>query len=348
MNKVLVKKSILLLLSSALLFCSCSKSFSELVSCITQDATNVIDIRAKLVGEVEVEKEGKGLSLSTYFFFSENASDVESLLHEGDKIVGGNTQGGLGSFFAFVGPLKPETEYYYMAVVSSGDDYVYGEVKSFTTQARMVPKDAVDLGVVITRKDGSKYKLYWADRNLGAETPTGIGNFYAWGDTEKRTNQNFNKVYIWGTSSYPEGKCLKKYCTRESFWAGTGKVDYKIILETGRTGDDAASATLGDWWRIPTAEEWRQLLIQCDCDYDFEKRGMVVKSKQQGNNNSIFIPAAEYWPYEMSDERLLYWSSEVVDYNPVMAYRLTVGPYTDKTVSMELRYNALPIRPVTE
>ena len=46
----------------------------------------------------------------------------------------------------------------------------YGVVKSFTTQESKCPAGAVDLGIVLTRKDKNgndeTYKLYWAKYNL--------------------------------------------------------------------------------------------------------------------------------------------------------------------------------------
>ena len=47
----------------------------------------------------------------------------------------------------------------------------------------IVPEGAVDLGLVITREDGSRYRLFWAKCNLGASSPEERGDFFAWGET---------------------------------------------------------------------------------------------------------------------------------------------------------------------
>ena len=46
----------------------------------------------------------------------------------------------------------------------------YGAVKSFTTKESKCPKGAVDLGIVMTRSDGTTYKLYWSS-SLKADNP---------------------------------------------------------------------------------------------------------------------------------------------------------------------------------
>lgn len=43
------------------------------------------------------------------------------------------------------------------------------------------PDGAVDLGIVMTREDGSTYKIYWAKCNLGASTEEAYGDYYSWG-----------------------------------------------------------------------------------------------------------------------------------------------------------------------
>ena len=50
------------------------------------------------------------------------------------------------------------------------------------------PEVMVDLGIVMTRKDGTTYKLYWASSNLCEDglckNPQDYGDYYAWGEIE--------------------------------------------------------------------------------------------------------------------------------------------------------------------
>ena len=47
----------------------------------------------------------------------------------------------------------------------------------------VVPEGAVDMGIVMTREDGSTYKLYWAESNLCesglCQRPEDLGDYYA-------------------------------------------------------------------------------------------------------------------------------------------------------------------------
>lgn len=45
----------------------------------------------------------------------------------------------------------------------------------------MVPDDAVDLGIMISRSDGMR-RLFWAKCNIGASKPEEYGDYYAWGE----------------------------------------------------------------------------------------------------------------------------------------------------------------------
>lgn len=93
----------------------------------------------------------------------------------------------------------------------------------------------------------------WASCNLGAKTPTGNGNYYSWGETKAKSFYDWS-TYMWCNGSE---KQFTKYCSNPSY----GKVDKKIILDTE---DDAAHVNLGGQWRIPTHEEWSELIEKCE------------------------------------------------------------------------------------
>ena len=48
-------------------------------------------------------------------------------------------------------------------------------------QMVIAPDGTVDMGLLLTREDGSQYRLFWAECNLGASLPEEIGDYYAWG-----------------------------------------------------------------------------------------------------------------------------------------------------------------------
>ena len=148
--------------------------------------------------------------------------------------------------------------------------FLFGCESLGTTSGEKVEK-YVDLGLSVK----------WATCNLGAESPGEFGDYFAWGETKPK------EIYDWSTYKYCEGRenTLTKYCCHTE----NGKVDDKIVLELA---DDAAYVNLGKKWRIPTAEEWTELMENCVV-IPFVYEGVQgIKLKSKINSNEIFIPCA--------------------------------------------------------
>jgi uncharacterized protein (TIGR02145 family) len=215
--------------------------------------------------------------------------------------------------------------------------------------------DAVDLGIEFTRLDGGgnpvTYKLYWADRNIGASKPDDFGSYYAWGVTETQTNYYYTK-YKWMNN---QQNFITKYCIHPNAWDGEGEMDNKTVLESGPEGDDVASKQLGGGWRMPTKEEWEQLLAACEISWTGQGSSSGYKLTGK-NGESIFIPAAGRWIQEKLDETFYkgyYWSSSLGTSASSNAFALKFEYDTQKmtpkhVVSETYRYIGASIRPVKE
>lgn len=136
---------------------------------------------------------------------------------------------------------------------------------------------AIDMGLSVK----------WANANLGATSPEEYGYYYAWGETKAKENYSWS-TYKWGTSS----TSLTKYNTQGSY----GTVDSITVLESA---DDAATAILGDEWRMPTSSEVDELIsTRNNASYQWEWKSINSHSgwlvTYLVNNNSIFLPAAGY------------------------------------------------------
>lgn len=241
----------------------------------------------------------------------------------------------LALMFAFVG-CTPEDK-------NNGENGG-GQNKSGESKA---PEGAVDLGVVMTRADGSTYNLYWAECNLGATRPNRYGDYYAWGEIDTK-NQFIWATYRWGIH-YNE---LTKYCysDKTNYWKGSGSPDNKNVLEPE---DDVAHVKLGGNWRMPTDDEWSQLMTKCTCEWTAQDGVNGVKVTGS-NGNSIFLPAAGC---RMGTRTISagtyaqYWSSSLGKGRPDYALAANSGANTYfKTFNMSGygRYYGLSIRPVTE
>ena len=205
-----------------------------------------------------------------------------------------------------------------------------GSATSASCNIRVLPSWAVDMG------DG----IYWSSCNLGASNPEDYGDYYAWGEITVKEDYDWS-TYKWCDGSYDT---LTKYNTKQT----SGVYDGKTVLEYA---DDAARQTLGDQWRVPTLQEWKNLYDNCSWTWTSlnGKEGYLVTAQ---NGNSIFLPAAGErmdTVYSRLGMDGSYWASSILNSYPYRAYFIGFdsnsidghyyeGPY---------RCNGLTIRPVS-
>lgn len=218
--------------------------------------------------------------------------------------------------------------------------------------------EAVDLGL----PSGIK----WASFNLGASKPEEYGDYYAWGETEPKSD------YSWATYKYANGAYdkLTKYCPKDktSYWDVADKnPDGEVEL---LPSDDVAHVKLGGKWRMPTLNDIKELLaLSTNEDYTWEKwalakdangneikdawgnavRGIRITRKSTGA--TLFLPAAGYCLGTSIGESAGswgdFWSSSLNTDDPNNAYDL----YFDSDESdwgSDYRYNGFTVRPVSE
>ena len=106
------------------------------------------------------------------------------------------------------------------------------------SKPKPIPKNCIDLGL--------PSGLLWAKSNMGTTEPTEIGDYYAWGETSTKKEYHGDNYKHYTGSDLD----LKKY----------NEKDWKTVLELE---DDAARANLGVGYRIPTQEDWQELLDNC-------------------------------------------------------------------------------------
>ena len=136
---------------------------------------------------------------------------------------------------------------------------------------------AVDLGLSVR----------WASANLGARTEAENGYYIAWGElTPKEGRYDWESYQLCkevddGDRDYSK---FSKYVT-DSKW---GDVDGKTRLDIE---DDAAHEFLGGDWRIPTPEEFQELVDNCTFE-NVRLYGRTVMKATGPNGNYIYFPHA--------------------------------------------------------
>lgn len=201
--------------------------------------------------------------------------------------------------------------------------------------------------------------VMWATCNIGASKPEETGNYYAWGETETKSEYNWNNyIYCNGTCS-----SLTKYSiigSRGQIDGSDGLIDGKKSLDAK---DDVAVIRMGNQWRMPTNAEVKELLNNTSLTY-IEINGVYgykFQSKKTGYTDKwIFLPACGYKSgsevitdaINIGERKYArYWTKELDTYYSFSAYGLGIYYNDNGYPSIVWNYSnnrmfGYPIRPV--
>lgn len=188
---------------------------------------------------------------------------------------------------------------------------------STTTQTSAEQSNVIDLGL----------SVLWADRNIGADSPSDYGDYFAWGETTPKN------TYSWDNYKYCKSgelsintdlPLITKYCAEND----CGIVDNKKILEPE---DDAATQNWGNGWRMPTLDEYMELIMNCDGKWTERDgiKGCEFTSKKNGNK--VFFPAAGRKDEKsLSDTASvgLYWTACIYETPSYLSSLISSDAYT--------------------
>ncbi|MBQ8424094.1 MAG: hypothetical protein IJY36_07570 [Coprobacter sp.] len=186
--------------------------------------------------------------------------------------------------------------------------------------------EAIDLGLSVK----------WAGWNIGAASPEEYGGYYAWGETEEKSDYTLANYKYWTDSN------------------GNGDWDYDEFTHIGNnisgTQYDVAHVKWGGGWRMPTLEEIKELVNSCTWEWGTYK-GVSGQYVTGPNGNSIFLPAAGYRGYgELYDEGTdgYYWSAALGGSYGSYACTLYFDDGYYRWDGWSRRYFGLSVRAVTE
>lgn len=238
------------------------------VTITTLEPTEVTATSAMVAGEVTIP-EGCHVFLRGLCWGTEPNPNIDGDHIAGDDVVGSQTY--------TLNGLAAGTTYYVSAYVLTDYGLAYGEEQSFTTIEAGGDHEYVDLGL--------PSGILWATCNVGATIPEDYGDYFAWGETEPK------ETYYWSTYSYCNGSenSITKYCNNAEY----GYNGFTDNLTTLLPEDDAATVNWGDDWRMPTKEEWQELLDNTTSIWTTQN-GVNGCLFAASNGNSLFLPAAGY------------------------------------------------------
>ena len=178
---------------------------------------------------------------------------------------------------------------------------------------------AIDLGL----------SVLWADFNVGADSVQQQGGLYGWGDPtgDKKSQNVYDYLRIRGGL----------YLATPQNISGT---EY-----------DIAKTKWGEKWRIPTREQWKELVV--NCKWTRMSLSNVAGYNVEGpNGNSIFLPATGIrFGEDISNlDCGNYWTSELVpgDIECAYYYYFDADKYNDTIGTRNYVYSGRAVRPICD
>jgi len=158
----------------------------------------------------------------------------------------------------------------------------------------------------------------WATCNVGASSPAGYGNYYAWGETTTK-------------SEYIE--------------------ENKMFYSGNMAAHDTARANWGGSWRMPTEDEMQELVDKCNWTWTILDSHNGYKVTSKTNGNSIFLPAAGLRrgkSFDNVSKRGAYWSSTYKGHDTRFVCLLDFFVSDNPYLAVYYSYVGLCVRPVSE
>ena len=229
-------------------------------------------------------------------------------------------------------------------LATTGETKVYSEniTLELSTKIQSITLAYSDFAAVSTEHEAVQLwegGPYWATTNIGAETETETGYFFAWGYTDGYVRNSGNDGWVKAADS-----------SVSITFDEAGFPDYATHAYS-----DMAQASWGTGWKMPTDTDFRNLLSNCDIEYvTTGTKGIRLTGRGAYSANSIFLPAAGYGDGSNNaadvfnaDDYGSYWSSTqldsyrayVLDFYPALGY---------SNVHYDKKYYGSTVRPVRD
>lgn len=256
-----MRKHLFLIALICCIFASCDPK-PELPTVTTNSVNDITETSAFCVGAI-VDNGNADIIAKGFCFGTEQNPTLENNVVAADEF-----------FTATLTELTAATEYYVRAYATNSEGSAYGENIKFVTLEESEPEIPVDPEIPEDPYNGYEYVdmgftsgVKWATCNVGATTPDGYGEHYAWGEIATK-------------ETYESGNCT-------SYYKDLGDI-------SGQAEYDVAAAQWGGGWRTPTLADMYELVTQCNWIWATVNgvNGFNVVSNINGNH--IFLPASGF------------------------------------------------------
>lgn len=230
-----------------------------------------------------------------------------------------------------------------VATVNNGVVSPVGVGKCVVTATYMGSELTCDVYVQETKAAmGNEYidlglpsKNLWAVWNIGAKSKEQIGSYFAWGETSSKPQANYNKKdYKWSGMEDDSLKALSVIDENDNLiW-----------------NHDAATEQWGSMWKMPTKEDFQELIDNCYVSNVTINGVYGYKFISKINGMTLFFPAGGCMSSTspLGTSVAYYWTSSY--YNDSDSYNLHIYiisyDWISATVYTEYRHYGLPVRAI--
>lgn len=198
------------------------------------------------------------------------------------------------------------------------DDYNDKDVSTIKENTKENGYEYVDLGL----PSGT----LWATCNVGANSPTEYGKYFAWGETVGYYDQE-EHTFDWNNYKYGDADNFTKYNAGLGGYGGT--IDNKVTLDLA---DDAVHVNMGGDWHMPTNAQLEELINETNQEWVTNYQGSGINGRlfisKNDPSKSIFIPASGYrWDSSVRGQgsNVYLWSSSLTTEDPYYSGYLYFG-----------------------
>lgn len=123
--------------------------------------------------------------------------------------------------------------------------------------------------------------VLWANANIGASSIYDIGDYYAWGEDESKSIYEMDNYFDYSVRVETGGHIIKSF-----------NIFSKSDMSLLGTEYDTAHQLLGGKWRMPTPEEYMEMIEKCNIIKESKKMApedYLTYLKVQGPNGKVII-----------------------------------------------------------